>query len=213
MFSRQLNLMCAKLKFRQHLPLPLSKPCFSQFLHLSKWHLHPSVGLVRNLGFILTPFSSLSYCASKSKSYQRDLQNTAGVWACLLPPLLPPWARLLSVRRLQCSPHGPPAFHSVLCGPHPRLSTATRRTALKNMLDHLLALKSFRAPRLTQRLARPLTVISDAAGNGPLLPFTLSPDKVLFPSPLQPLFNQHAKNTLPQTLNSGCSLCLECFSL
>ena len=71
--------------------------------------------------------------------------------------------------------HRPPSFHSVHSCAHPHLSTTTRRIALKSMLDHLLALKSFRAPCLTQRIARPLTVISDAAGNGPLLPFTLSP--------------------------------------
>lgn len=82
--------------------------------------------------------------------------------------------------------HRPPSFHSVHSCAYPRLSTTSRRIALKNMLDHLLALKSFRAPHLTQRIARPLTVISDAAGNGP---FSLSPyllPLVLFLSPLQP---------------------------
>ena len=33
--------------------------------------------------------------------------------------------------------HRPPSFHSVHSCAHPRLSTTTRRIALKNMLDHL----------------------------------------------------------------------------
>jgi hypothetical protein len=50
------------------------------FLHFSKIPLNHSLILARNLGFILDSFFfSLSYCTSKSRSYQRDLQNSARV--------------------------------------------------------------------------------------------------------------------------------------
>ena len=74
------NLMCGKLKFCHHLPLlPPTPASFSFFISVNGIFIL-LVGLVRNLGFILDSFFfSLSYCTSKSRSYQRDLQNSARV--------------------------------------------------------------------------------------------------------------------------------------
>lgn len=112
-------------------PFPSPNPAsFSFFISVNGIFIL-LVGLVRNLGFILDSFLSPFPTAHPRASPINVTFRTQPESETLLLPLLPPWARLLSFRRLQCSPHGPPSFHPVHSCPHPRLSTATRRTALK----------------------------------------------------------------------------------
>ena len=210
--------MCGKLKFCHHLPLlPPTPASFSFFISVNGIFIL-LVGLVRNLGFILDSFFfSLSYCTSKSRSYQRDLQNSARVWACLLPQLLPPWARLLSFRGLQCSPSRRPQTSFLpLC---PLLRTPSpQHNHQKNCFK-----KHVRSPPCSKVLQGSLSHSKNCqtpycdlrrCWKRPPSPFHLI-------SSLSSCFSRHSshcsinmRRTLClKTLNSGCFLCLEIFSL
>lgn len=171
--------MCGKLKFCHHLPLPPPTPASFSFLISVNGIFILLVGFVRNLGFILDSFFfSLSYCTSKSRSYQRDLQNSARVWACLLPQLLPPWARLLSFRGLQCSPSRRPQTSFLPLCPLLRIPSPQHNQQKNCIKKHVRSPPCSKvlqgSPSHSKNCQTPYCDLR-RCWKRPLLPFTLSP--------------------------------------